>query len=230
MARLEERRKTDGGKDHRSDDHRSKRDHERQDRDERKQEGEKVKLHEASFFLLVIDDVERVDDRLHSGVGAPERDGKSGYESEAELCIAFCREPRDLFVKNVDRAGGKNACGQRKMGINRRGVGDQSVERDERRNRGKDRQQRKEDDPSRDSKQPIVIHARIDAPEDILPPCPGNLPRSHGVPSPARLLRSAQLRGNRLVVLELLSWPLVGIDLCRRTRFARISLVSSGAG
>src|SRR6202042_3767322 len=125
------RREADGGKDHRSDDHRSKRDHERQDRDEREQEGEKVELHEAAFFLLVIDDVERVDDRLHSGVGAPKGDRKSGYETEAELCIAFCRKPRDLFVKYVDRACGKNARGQRKMGVNRRGVRDQSVERDE---------------------------------------------------------------------------------------------------
>ena len=30
-----------------------------------------------------------------------------------------------------------------------------------------------------------------------------------------------QLRRNRLIVLELLPWPLVGIDLCRRTKFAR---------
>src|SRR4029077_13677356 len=163
------------------------------------------------------------DDRLHAGVGAPERDGKSGYKSKTELCFAFCRKSCDLFVKNVDRAGGKNACGQRKMGSNRRGVRDQSVERDERRNRGKDRQQRKEDDSSRNSKQPVVIHARIDAPEDIGPPRPGNLPRSQGVSSPARLLRSAQLSRNRLVVLELLSWPLDGIDPCRRMRVSDLA-------
>ena len=73
-------------------DHGGEGDHERQDRDKGKQKGKKVQLHEASFFLLVIDDVERVDDRLHSGVGAPEGDNKSGHESEAEFCITFCRE------------------------------------------------------------------------------------------------------------------------------------------
>ena len=115
MERLRRDERPMAEKNHRSDDHRSQRDHEGEDRDEREQEGEKVKLHEAAFFLLVIDDVERVDDRLHAGVGAPERDGESGYKSKTELGIAFCRQPRDLFVKDVDRAGGKNACGQRKM-------------------------------------------------------------------------------------------------------------------
>lgn len=55
---------------------------------------------------------EGVDDRLHSGSRGP---GESGYESEAELCIAFCRDLRDLLVKNIDRASGKNARGELKV-------------------------------------------------------------------------------------------------------------------
>ena len=98
-----------------SDHHRGEGDHERQDRDEGKQKGKK--FDEAPFFLLVIDDIERVDDRLHSGVGAPKGDNEAGYETEAELCIAFCREPRDLLMENVDCASGKNARGQRQMGM-----------------------------------------------------------------------------------------------------------------
>ena len=57
--------------------------HEREDGDKSKKQGDEIQPHEASFFLLVVDDVERVDDRLHSGVGAPEGDGESGYESES---------------------------------------------------------------------------------------------------------------------------------------------------
>ncbi len=179
----------------------------------------KIQLHEAPFFLLVIDDVQRVDDRLHSGVGAPERDHKSGYESEAELCVAFCRKARDLLVKELDRARGKNARGQRQVRVDRRGVGDQAVERDEGRNGGKNRQQRIEDDASRDSEQSIVIDAGVDAPKYVLPSSPGNMPRRHRVSSPSRLLRSTHLRGNRLIVLELLLGPPFGIDL-RRGRVA----------
>ena len=107
------------------------------------------------------------------------------------------------------------------MRVNCRGVGDQSVERDERRNGGKDGQQRIEHDPGRDREQAIIIHARINAREDILPTCPGNAPRSRRPPPPSLLLRSAQLRENRLIVLELLPWPLVGIEVCRQTRVAR---------
>ena len=97
------------------------------------------------------------------------------------------------------------------MGVYRRGVGDQSIERDERRNCRKDRQQRIEDDASRDGEQPVVDHARVDAPKDVFPPCPGNFPRRQSVSSPALLFRSAYLRRNRLIVLQLLPWPLVGI-------------------
>jgi hypothetical protein len=87
----------------------------REDRDKRKQEGEKVQFDEASFFLLVIDDIKRVNDRLHSGVGAPKGDRKSGYEAEAEPCIALRREPRDLFMDYVNCACGQNAGRQRQM-------------------------------------------------------------------------------------------------------------------
>ena len=152
---------------------------------------------------------------LHSAMASPVMKPKT------ELCVAFCRQPRDLFVKDVDRAGGKHACGQRKMRVNRRGVGDQSVERDERRNGGKDRQQRKEDDATRDSEQPVVVETRIDAPEDVLPSGPGDLPRNHGMSSPARLLGAANLGRNRLVVLDLLLRPLVGDQVRRRRGFAR---------
>ena len=150
-----------------------------------KRQGDEIELHEASLFLLVEDDVERVDDRLHSGVGAPQGDGKPGYEAEAELGVAFRREPGDLFVEKLDRAGGENARSQRKMRVDRRCVGDQSVERDERRDGGEDRQQRKEDDAARDSEQPVVVEARIDPPENVLPAPPGDLPRRGRAPSPA---------------------------------------------
>ena len=133
---------------------------------------------------------------------------------------AFRRKPRDLFVKDVDCARGKDARGQRKMGVNRRGVRYQSVKRDERRNCGKDRQQRIKDDPSRDSKQSIVVDAGIDAPQDILPACPRDLPRRSRAPSPALLLRPTNLRRDRLVVFDLLPRPFVGIDLRRRRQFA----------
>ena len=54
-----------------------------------KKQGDKVQFNEASFLLLFVDDVERVNDRLHPGVNAPEGHCEPGYESEAELGIAL---------------------------------------------------------------------------------------------------------------------------------------------
>ena len=186
----------------------------------RKKKGDKVQFHETSFLLLVVDDIERVDDCLHPGVGAPKGHGKPGQESEAELCIAFCRELRDLLMQNVDGAGRQNAQGERKMRINCRCVGDQSVERDERRNGGKDRQQRVEDNSGGHGEQSVIVDTRVDAPKDILPTFPRNFPRSRRAPSTPRLLRSAPLVGNRLIVLELLSRPFGGFRVSWGTRFA----------
>jgi hypothetical protein len=81
-------------------------------------------------------------------------------------------------------------------------------------------------------KHALIISRQIDAPEDILPPCPGNVPRRHGVPSPAPLLGPAQLRRNRLIVLEVLPRPLVGIAGHRRRSFATdlATLIRCGIG
>ena len=186
----------------------------------RKQKRDKVQLHKASLFLLVIDDVERVDDRLHSGVGAPERQGEAGDESEAELSIAFCRELRDLLVEQVDCAAGQDAGCEREMRVDRRSVGDETVQRDERRDGRKDREQRIEDNPGRDGEQTIVIGGRVNAPENVLPAGPGNLPRSGRAASPPRLLRPPLLFNNRLIVLEVLLRPFIGIGLPYRRCFA----------
>ena len=36
-----------------------------------KDKGNEIKLDEAAFLLLVVDHVERIDERLHAGIGAP---------------------------------------------------------------------------------------------------------------------------------------------------------------
>src|SRR5882757_7266286 len=36
-------------------------------------EGDEVELNEASLFLLIVGHVERIDHRLHAGIGTPER-------------------------------------------------------------------------------------------------------------------------------------------------------------
>jgi hypothetical protein len=63
-----------------------------------------VELDEAALFLFVIDDVERVEDRLHPRVGAPQRQTKSEHESKAELGAAVLDDAIDLLLKDVEGA------------------------------------------------------------------------------------------------------------------------------
>lgn len=89
------------------------------------------------------------------------------------------------------------------MGVNRRRVGDQPVERDERCDRRKDRQQRIENRTRRDGKKPIVVNACIDPPKDVLPAARRNMPRSNRPSTSSLLVGPTELRRNRLIVLEL---------------------------
>ena len=79
--KAQERRKTKGRKDDRSDDDDGERDHQRQESDEREKQRDEVELQKATLLLFVIDDVEGVDDGFHSGVGAPEGYGKPSLQS-----------------------------------------------------------------------------------------------------------------------------------------------------
>src|SRR3712207_8698567 len=47
-------------------------------------EGAEVECDEAALLLLAIGDVQSVKDRLHAGVGAPQRDGKAEEERSEE--------------------------------------------------------------------------------------------------------------------------------------------------
>ena len=76
----------------------------RDDRAEREGERDEVEPDEAALLVLVVDDVERVEDRLHAGVGAPQRDGKAEHEAEAERAVALGSDPGDLLLDDVERA------------------------------------------------------------------------------------------------------------------------------
>ena len=50
-----------------------------------------VQLDEAALLLLVIDDVERIEDRLDAGIRAPQRDAEAEDEREASAFHHCCR-------------------------------------------------------------------------------------------------------------------------------------------
>ena len=88
------------------------------------------------------------------------------------------------------------------MRVDGRSVGDETVQRDERRDRRKDLRAANRRRPRPRRRANDLCRYRVNAPENVLPARPGNLPRSGDAASTPRLLRPALLFNNRLIVLE----------------------------
>ena len=62
-----------------------------------------VELDEAALLVLVVDDVERVEDRLHAGIRAPQREAEAHDERERQLAVIVARDAHDLIADELDR-------------------------------------------------------------------------------------------------------------------------------
>eukprot|EP01035_Chromulina_nebulosa_P006769 gene6770-biopygen5747 len=63
-----------------------------------------VEVDEAALFTLAIDDVERIDDRFHPGIGAPQRKGQAEKECGAQRSLAVAEHAGDLVLHDLERA------------------------------------------------------------------------------------------------------------------------------
>ena len=137
------------------DDHRAEREDQSEDRAKREGQGDKGQADEASLLRLAIGDVEAVHHRLGSGVGAPQSEQKAADEAEAERRGPVRGQPRQLLVDDGERAVREDARHQRQMVMDRRGVGDEAVKRDEGGHGRKDREKTIEHDARRDREQAV---------------------------------------------------------------------------
>ena len=89
-----------------------------------------VEPDEAALLVLVVDDVERVEDRLHAGIGAPQRNAEPEEKAEGEPAVALGRDARDLLAPG-DRASRPGRCRTAidKMLADRADIGEQRVGR-----------------------------------------------------------------------------------------------------
>jgi hypothetical protein len=95
-----------------------------------------IEPHEAALFFLAVDNIERVEDRLHSGIGTPERDAKSQQKAEGQIAVALCGNARDLVAHEIERAGWNDVGQDRKMLADRSGIRKQRIRRHARSNTG----------------------------------------------------------------------------------------------
>ena len=68
---------------------------------EREGQRDQIELDEAALLILVVDDVERIEDRLHAGIGAPQRKAEADHERERQLAVAVAGDARDLIADQL---------------------------------------------------------------------------------------------------------------------------------
>jgi hypothetical protein len=130
---------------------------------------DEVQFDEAAFLFLFVDDIERIENCLHSRIGAPQREGEPGDEAEPKSRTAFLYETVHLFLYDVGRAGRQESVYRRQMLADCRGRCEQAIQRDESCYRRKERQKPIEDYARGNGEQTIVAGTLVRTPQDVFP-------------------------------------------------------------
>ena len=123
--------------------------------------GQEVDLQDRARLGTVIDDVERLDQRLHAGIGAPQRDDEAQQE-RAEIGLRPHHQLVDVIVDEHDHVGGHDLAEAVDEGADIGRVADQPIERDEGGEAGKDRQHHEEGGRGGDAGQIVRHQAEIE--------------------------------------------------------------------
>ena len=123
--------------------------------------------HEAALFLFLVDDVEGIEDRLGAGVGAPQRQSQGGEESRSKRALPLRSNALHLFANDLQSALRQEAGKQSQMLVDDRSVGEQAVERHQRRRGREQRQQGVVGDACRNQHHTVLLDALDHAPDDI---------------------------------------------------------------
>jgi hypothetical protein len=166
---------------------------------EREAERDHVEPDEAALFVFVVNDIQRIEDRLHAGVRAPERETEADYEGEGQFSIAVRGDTNDLLTDQVVGAGRQQAGDKAEMRADRACLREQPVERHQRGDRRHDGEHGVKRHAGSNQQQPIRGNLLVRAPQDVLPSAPRDAQRRRGLPAAARLHRALCLQGARLV-------------------------------
>ena len=165
----------------------------------REKQRDQVDPDEATLLLFIVDDVERVEDRLHAGIGAPQRDAQPQEKAEGEPSVALGRDAGDLVAQDVESTGGHDISGNREMLADGGDIGKERVGRDPGGNGRKEGDQRIERHAGRERQQAVVEDFAIGANEDVLPAAPGDLLRHVRLTSAAGFEGASLLQGRWLL-------------------------------
>ncbi len=113
-------------------DHQVHRDDHEYHESQRHNRRQRVPPQERSFLLALIDDVQRLDQRLHAGIGAPHRDGKADDEG-AEILARPRDELADEILDEQHDVLRHDMRHRRDESPDVRGIAEEAVKRDQRR-------------------------------------------------------------------------------------------------
>ena len=156
---------------------------------EREGERDEVELDEAALLGLVIGDVHGLEERLHAGIGTPQRDRQRDDEGEAQRPALLRRQPVQLLPQDVQAAAGDDALERGEVLFHRRRVGEEAVDRHQSREGGDEGEQQVEGGAGRDQQHAVLADLVLHAGEDVLPARPGDLGRLLGLAPAPRLSR-----------------------------------------
>ena len=155
---------------------RDRHDHHGADRKQYKNDGEKrecerdeVELDEAALFRFVVDQIERIEERFDSSIGAPQGHQQTDNESDAERRSSLRGDTRDLIAHHLDSPARNDAGDAVEVRRDGRGIGEQAIERNERGDCGKQRQYRIERHSGGDDDNAVLADVLPYAEQDIFP-------------------------------------------------------------
>ena len=109
-------------------------------------------MQEAALVPLAVGDIQRIDQRLDAGISAPDGEGEAEQKRRAKFGVAFGEHPRDLVLHDLECSFRQHQRQLLQIGADRRGVGEQSVGRDQRGHGWKQCEESEEHHAGRDRK------------------------------------------------------------------------------
>src|SRR5205807_9144507 len=129
---------------------------------------DQIQLDEAALLILVVNHIQRIEDRLYAGVRTPQRNAKTDYEGEGELAVIVAGDARDLIADQFVGARGHHARDETEVRVDRARLREQAVERNQRGDGGHDGQHGVEGHSGCSKQQAVLPDVLVDPPENVL--------------------------------------------------------------
>ena len=157
------------GEPHRHIDDAEQHDHPAEDAGEREGEGAQIELKQRAPLRFLIGDVERGEESLRAGRGAPEGEREADEQAPAQRLAGGLDKPANLLDDDVIGLRRQHVGEHAELLLDRGGICRKAIKSDQRGERGKDGEQRKEGAAGGDHRE-IVAAALGPHPLGDLPP------------------------------------------------------------